>query len=342
MRSIGSILLVIVSAVGAAAQSMNDDAFGRHVMQNYKAGSPQGKPAEIAIRVVALPTGDLVATRIPVPPSDDGWANSHLLIGCDQIPETKPWTAYRLVARSDFAHFDDTEAYETRQAPRFTVMLQGCRLAAEPRTDGGEDVKERNIALRNGLENLRIGPTFVCADWSKCPGLARVVLTESAAPHALGRADVALVQPYQILRHALPSEQQRLRIESGKFSEAVVRECRIPKRFANEDPHGNAEGTDRYAPCVANAYTRQRTVWLAAVDALGIPGAAEEARRDPGEHWFLQSLLKFHGFLPEDTRIDGSYGAATRNAIAVAQTRAGLPADGYMDDAVALWLTARP
>ncbi len=342
MRSIAAIFLLALSGFAAAAQPMNDEAFGRHVLQNYKAGSPQGKPVEIGLKVVALPTGELVAPRIAVPPSDEGWANTHLLVGCSDMPETKAWTAYRLSATSDFAHFDDTEAYETRSAPRFTVMLQGCKLTAEAPTGSADEVKDRNIALRNSTENLRIGPTFVCADWSKCPGLAQVVLTESAAPHALGKADVALVQPYQILRHALPADQQKLRAESGKFSEAVVKDCRIPKRINAEDPHGNAEGTDRFAPCVAKAYARQRALWLAAVDALNVPGAAEEARREPAEHWFLQSLLKFHGFLPDTTRIDGSYGAGTRTAIAAAQTRAGLPADGFMSDAVALWLMARP
>ncbi len=343
MRSFAVVFMLLASLAAASAQSMSDEAFGRHVGEHFRSGSPSGKHSELAIRVVALPTGELVAPRIPVPAADDGWANSHLLIGCNEAVETKPWRAYRLTASSSFTHFDDTEAFETRQAPRFVVMLESCRLEEEAAAPGDPAaLRERNLALRHAPENLHVGPTFVCSDPSKCSGLARTVLAESAAPHLLGPADIALVQPYQVLRHAFPVDRQKLRAESGAFTEAVVKECRIPKRITAENPHGNPEGTERYAPCIAKAYERQRGIWLNAVAALPTAGALEEARRPAVEHRFLQFLLKFHGYLPETTRIDGAYGEATRTAVVAAQTAAGLPTDGFMSDALARLLESKP
>ena len=342
MRCLSIPFILLAGLSGAAAQPMSEEAFGAHVARHFRDGPPAGAAAEVDLRVAALPTGELVALRVPVPATPDGWANSHVLVGCDDRPETKPWTAYRLTAGADFMHFDDTEAYETRQSPRFSILLNGCRLAEEAMPGETVTPQERNIALRNFHENLNPGPTFLCPDPAKCSGLARTVLAESAGAFRLGLADIALVQPYQVLRHAFPADRQKLRSESAAFSESVVRECGIPRRITAEDPHGNPEGTDRFAPCVAKAYERRRGVWLAAVAAAPAPGASEEARRPAEEHRFLQSLLKFHGYLPESTRIDGAYGDATRAAITAAQRDAGLPADGYMTEALAEHLRNKP
>ncbi len=342
MRILSFLLVLLSGPLSAAAQPMSDEAFGAHVAKHFRDGPPAGAATEIALRVTALPTGEFVAVRVPVPATKDGWANTHVLVGCDDRPETKPWTAYRLTAGSDFVHFDDTEAYETRQAPRFSILVNGCKLVEAAAAGEPISAQERNLTLRHFHENLHPGPTFLCPDVTKCSGLARTVLAESGGVHRLGLADIALVQPYQVLRQAFPADRQKLRTESGAFSEAVVKECRIPRRITAEDPHGNPEGTDRFAPCVAKAYARQRGVWLAAVAAVGVPGATEEARRPAEEHRFLQFLLKFHGYLPESTRIDGAYGEATRGAITAAQTAAGLPADGYMSEALAEHLRGKP
>jgi peptidoglycan hydrolase-like protein with peptidoglycan-binding domain len=55
----------------------------------------------------------------------------------------------------------------------------------------------------------------------------------------------------------------------------------------------------------------------------------------------LQLLLAYHGFLPADAKIDGSYGAGTRTAIVAAQKEAQLPENGFMSEDTAGYLRNR-
>jgi peptidoglycan hydrolase-like protein with peptidoglycan-binding domain len=64
----------------------------------------------------------------------------------------------------------------------------------------------------------------------------------------------------------------------------------------------------------------------------------EEASRPARDHYTLQLLLAYHGLMAPDARIDGSYGAGTRNAIITLQKEANLPTSGFLSNATAEFL----
>ena len=305
-------------------------------------------PFSVAV-VMAPDSEELVAVQSVVPKTGETFANSHILMSCMDksgglTPTRKPnekGTKFYTVSGSlaDVQISTDTGAYESNTLPRFAITIENCDI--KDRSVSPEAaVAERNIALMN-TKALYSGPTFSCPDLSKCSSLAQVIIAESQSTFQLGLADIALVQPYQVLRHTKPDAQKALREQASRFAQATEKACKLPKKFQPDDVHGNLVGTDRFAPCIKEAYAKQRMVWAEQVHALATPDASDEIARAAKEHHFLQLLLSYHGFLPADAKIDGSYGAGTRAAIVAVQKEAQLPETGLMSTATAAYLSQR-
>jgi hypothetical protein len=291
-----------------------------------------------------------VAIQSPVPKVGEAYANTQIRLSClDKQGLPVPTRAandqgpkYLTVIGSlaDVQIGMDTGAYETNSLAQFAMMVSNCDLKERTVTPEAA-IAERNIALMN-TKALYPGPTFTCADLTKCSPLAQVIIAEAQSRFGLGLADIALVQPYQALRHAKPDEQKALREQASRFAQSVEKICKLPKKFQPDEAHGNLVGTDKFAPCVKDAYAQQRNVWAAQVQALTNSDAFAEIQRSAKEHFGLQLLLAYHAFLPADAKIDGSYGAGTRAAIASVQKEAQLPETGFMSDATADYLQKRP
>ena len=300
--------------------------------------------------VMAPDSEELVAVQSVVPKTGETFANSHILISCMDksgglMPTRKPnekGPKFYAISGSlaDVQISTDTGAYESNTLARFALMVENCEIKDRSVTPEAA-VAERNIALMN-TKAIYSGPTFSCSDLSKCSPLAQVILAEAQSAFQLGLADIALVQPYQALRHAKPEDQKALREQASRFAQSVEKSCKLPKKFQPDEAHGNLVGTDKFAPCVKEAYARQRAAWAEQVQILNSQDAADEINRSAKEHHFLQLLLAYHGFLPSDAKIDGSYGAGTRAAIIVAQKEAKLPETGFMSAPTADYLSKRP
>jgi hypothetical protein len=219
------------------------------------------------------------------------------------------------------------------------MMVSNCGVKERTVTPEAA-IAERNIALMN-TKALYPGPTFTCADLTKCSPLAQVIISEAQSRFGMGLADIALVQPYQALRHAKPDDQKALREQASRFAQSVEKICKLPKKFQPDEAHGNLIGTDKFASCVKEAYGKQRSVWAEQVQAIANPDALAEIQRTAKEHYGLQLLLAYHGFLPTDAKIDGSYGAGTRTAIVAVQKEAQVPETGFMSEATAEHLRKR-
>lgn len=299
--------------------------------------------------VMAPDSEELVTTQSLVPKTGETFANSHILMSCmdksggltptRKSNERGPKFYTVSGSLSDVQIALDTGAYESNTLPRFALTVENCEIKDRSVTPEAA-VAERNIALIN-TKALYPGPTFSCADLSKCSPLAQVIIAEAQSPFQLGLADIALVQPYQALRHAKPEEQKALREQASSFAQSVEKSCKLPKKFQPDEAHGNLVGTEKFAPCVKEAYSRQQAAWAEQIQKLNSPDAADEIGRPAKEHYFLQMLLAYHGFLAADAKIDGSYGAGTRTAIVAAQKEAQLPETGFMSAATGTYLLKR-
>ena len=321
------------------------------IEKNWKdISNGKGPKVPFSAPVVMAPDSDeLVAIQSWVPKTGETFANTHILMSCvdksgaltpTRKPHEKGPKFFQISGSlSDLQIPTDTGAYESNTLARFAVMIENCDVKDRTVTPD-EAVAGRNIALMN-TKAVYPGPTFSCADLSKCSPLAQVILAEAQSSFQLGLADIALVQPYQALRHAKPDDQKVLREQASRFAQNVEKTCKLTKKFLPDEAHGNLVGTDKFAACVKDAYAKQRIVWADQVQALANSDATDEINRPSQEHYFLQLLLAYQVFLTTDAKIDGSYGSGTRTAIIAVQKEAQMPETGFMSAATATYLTRR-
>lgn len=323
------------------------------LIEKYWKDLSNGKAPQVpfSVSVVMAPDSeDLFAVQSPVPKTDETYANSHIRLACIDkqgvsIPTRKPnekGPKYFTISASlrDLQVTTDTGAYETNALPQFAIMIENCDIK-DRATAPIEAIIERNLALMN-TKALYPGPTFTCPDLNKCGPLAQVIIAEGQSAFQLGLADIALVQPYQVLRHAKPDDQKALREQASRFAQSAEKSCKLPKKFQPDEVHGNLIGTDKYAQCIKDAYNKQRSIWLEQVQTLLNPDALAEVTRPAREHYELQLLLAYHGFLPTDAKIEGSYGAGTRAAITALQKEAQLEKSGFLSNKTAEYLQKKP
>lgn len=346
------LVISLLSLIPLAAQAQEtQSALTALIEKNWKDLSDgKGPKLPFSVAVVMAPDNEeLVAIQSLVPKTGETYANNHILISC--VDKSGALTPTRKANEKEPKFFTisgsladvqiptDTGAYETNALARFVIMVENCDVKERSITSETA-IAERNIALMD-TKAIYPGPTFSCTDLSKCSSLAQIIIAESQSAFQLGLADIALVQPYQALRHAKPDEQKALREQASRFAQSVEKACKLPKKFQPDEAHGNLVGTDKFASCVKEAYARQRKIWGEQVTSLANPDATDEVNRSPKEHYFLQLLLAYHGYLPTDAKIDGSYGAGTRAAIVTVQKEAQLPETGFMSTATADYLRKR-
>lgn len=305
-------------------------------------------PFSVAV-VMAPDSEELVAIQSVVPKTGETFANSHILMSCmdksggltptRNVNEKGPKFYTLSGYLSDVQIPMDTGAYESNTLPRFALTFENCDIKDRSVTPDSA-VAERNMALIN-TKTLYPGPTFSCADLSKCSPLAQVIIAESQSSFQLGLADIELVQPYQALRYAKPEDQKALREQASRFAQGVEKSCKLPKKFQPDEAHGNLVGKEKFAPCVKESYGRQRSIWLKQLEELSLPSALIEANRPAKEHFFLQFLLVYHRYLAADHKIDGTYGRDVRNAIHTVQRDANLQEDGFMNDETSFFLRSK-
>ena len=167
----------------------------------------------------------------------------------------------------------------------------------------------------------RIGPSFDCM--KAVDPLSSLVCGNDQ----LAKIDLSFNQTYQALRQQDgESGQQRLRQEAVDFQKQVYATCGLPRASAIP-----SASVSMASMCVARAYENQRLAWS---KRLG-PAALAEATRPLEQHIQLQKNLQQLGFISLLARIDGVYGASTRDAIRTWQTSNGIEPTGLLsaDDA---------
>jgi peptidoglycan hydrolase-like protein with peptidoglycan-binding domain len=164
----------------------------------------------------------------------------------------------------------------------------------------------------------QIGPSFDCAAVRQ--PLAQFICADTG----LSQTDLRFAQAYFALLPQLDDAGKRdLKQEDLRFLDAVQQHCGISSTGpvpAQSDP---------MRKCVKDAYESQRSVWLLRLT----PPFSEEANRPIERVLALQRCLQQLGFLPADAKIDGVYGAGTRDAISRWQTAHGRSATGILGDA---------
>lgn len=332
-------MLIASGSPGEANEVLDAAGFAQAIEAGLEQGGLDEPQSSFAVRVVAV-EGMYVAHEVPVPAGD--WANERAFLQCravidgPDVPEEGARLVLTAPLRATFP--DDTGSLEELKTPRLVVFVPECVLEPE---SGAASAAIEEIALRHTEEAMRVGPTFTCTDLSACGALAQAIVVEAHGMHALGSADVSLVQPYQALRAAPRADRDALRAEAAAFGAQVERACRLPRRYSDLSPHGIPLVPADDAACIARAYAAQAETWTRRVRALGILDLIQETERDPKDHWLAQILLRQRGFLTAASRTDGSFGAGTRAAIAAAQSAAGLPVTGFMSDSTFAWLAGR-
>lgn len=296
----------------------------------------------------------MIAISVPTPKNE--WANSRVFVTCDKLSGDKIETAkdgayidnqvLEISAPIKFFMPDDSGSYEEMKLPVMMISFEECSVKKLP--DAELTSAMRETALRNQYETIRVGPTFTCADQSKCGPLSQLILARAHGQDQMGALDVGMVQPYQAMR-ALPEvDQNALRAEAGKFAQQVNSQCRLPKRFKVGEYHDNLDIPDNMIQCVANMYRKQRAIWSDKARSYNNADLNEEIARSPTDHWFSQYLMLVNGFLPKQgwpeagpAPLDGSFGAGTRNSIRAVQAEAGLPTSGFMTNATFNYLLNR-
>jgi len=163
----------------------------------------------------------------------------------------------------------------------------------------------------------RIGPGFDCTK------VTRPLALMICADANLSRVDLRYNQAYWALFQQLDqSARQGLRREEDAFIDAVQDRCGMPRSG------GLTPQAWQTLDCVRGAYEGQRSQWLSRLTGP----AYEEATRPPERHLALQRDLEALGFLSGDVRIDGAYGAETRNAITAWQTERGNTTTGLLGE----------
>ena len=146
---------------------------------------------------------------------------------------------------------------------------------------------------------------------------------------ALTKADLSLVQAYYALRQFVGTDGLKpLKSEFLAFIIDTRGKCGLPPVEPDRDQSQYRVSTAA-ADCVVAAYDAKR---LVLARRLSGP-AAEEAARPPEQNLTLQARLQVLGFLPNDSRIDGVFGTATRAALVAWQHSAGRPETGFFSNA---------
>ena len=325
------------------AVSKSEDGFQAYLNKNPM-GSPQGsKPTNFQFVVTPNDSQQLTALNIK-PPSNTPHANPNVFVHCGNeeygnSPSEKSKLSgisiedgkfFIVTAQSTYIVLDDTVAGESKQEARYIVNFDTCKM--ESFTPTTADIGRLRIsALKNQNTMMYLGPTFKCPDF-KCGTLGSLIADQSYINERLGRTDIELYQPVQALRHAYPEQRNALRDRLSKELKSIEQSCRLPARFA-KDPLGNLSGTEKFAPCVKNAYSKLRAAFVAQAASYGSSDMREEIARNASDHVFAQLLLKQLGFLPAAAEIDGSYGQGTRTAIMAAQAEAKQDQSGFMSNA---------
>lgn len=164
----------------------------------------------------------------------------------------------------------------------------------------------------------QIGPSFDCSA-ARQP-LAQIL----CADPDLSQTDLRFAQAYFALLPQLDDAGKRdLKQEDLRFLDAAQQHCGVP-------PAGPTPAqSDALRKCVKDAYESQRSVWLLRLR----PPFSEEASRPIERHIALQRLLQQLGFLSADAKVDGVYGAGTREAISRWQSAQGGNVTGVLSDA---------
>jgi peptidoglycan hydrolase-like protein with peptidoglycan-binding domain len=177
------------------------------------------------------------------------------------------------------------------------------------------------------------GPSFPCT-----PPPLDAVAHLACVNDTLGLADARMVQAYYALRRTLGTEGQKT-LKGQVLNDAVEmrRRCGLPPAQPNRDQSG-LQLPASAAACVASAYDRQREAWMA-----GLSGpAAEEVGRPPAGNRALQRILQELGYIPANARIDGVFGAGTRDAIIAWQHATGRAETGFLSLADGMILAGTP
>jgi hypothetical protein len=139
----------------------------------------------------------------------------------------------------------------------------------------------------------------------------------------LADKELAFVQAYYALRYQTgEAGWPGLKREILDFERASLVQCNLP------DSGPLPLDMTPLASCLADAYTKQRSAWIARLSGP----AAEEARRSPDQNVALQRDLQVLGLLPSTARIDGVYGAGTRAAVVAWQQSRGVAGTGFLGD----------
>lgn len=238
------------------------------------------------------------------------------------------------------------DALSDAEAGRLAALdrLGGLRAQAEARTKGDtpDGLKRRLTELRAATAAVsepprtvqvqkavlvaarELGPSFDC---EKAATPLPLMICEDAG---LRRLDLELARPFYALRHLRPDDGAALKTESNELVKRTLESCRVPDT-------GKVSGAlrARAVPCIATTYQRQRDGWAARVARDGPAGARQELARPITEHVRLQEALRAAGYLAGDAPADGVYGSVTRRAITSLAEAQGLPADGFLSNALA-------
>lgn len=344
----------LFASVSGYAQTLTEADFAKQItkyLANPETKMPHG--TRFALKAITSQR-DFLAFNVPTPSKE--WANSRVQLACDKVTGDKIQRdsnggyidnqLFDISAPGNFSIPDDSGSYEEGKLPYIKVFFDECSLKRLPDSEITNTIRE--IVLKNHDESIRVGPTFTCADQSKCGPLSQLILARAHGQYQMGALDVGMVQPYQAMR-ALPEvDQNALRAEAGKFAQLVATQCRLPKRFKVEDVHGVLIIPDNMVQCVTNMYKRQKFIWVEKARSYNNSDLNEEIARSPTDHWFSQYLMLLNGFLPKQgwpetgpAPLDGSFGAGTRNSIRAVQAEAGLPTSGFMTNATFNYLLNR-
>ena len=169
----------------------------------------------------------------------------------------------------------------------------------------------------------RVGPSMPCLP----PSRDALVLL-SCSDDDLARADIAMVQTYYALRGS--TDPGALKPLKSAFLDMVIaarQSCGLPPVQPTEDQSA-VRPPPFAARCIAQAYDRQRGVWLSKLSGP----ALDEASRPPGNNIALQAKLQSLGFVPATETIDGVFGTGTRDAIRRWQQSSNRPVTGFLSD----------
>jgi len=162
-----------------------------------------------------------------------------------------------------------------------------------------------------------VGPSFDC---DKAQSFSERLICVNPD---LAEKELAFVQAYYSLRQQVgDAGWSGLKREILDFERDSLVQCHIP------DSGTLPDDMTPLTSCLADAYTKQRSTWVAHLRGP----ALEEASRSPAQNVALQQDLQRLGLLPASARTDGVYGAATRAAVVAWQQARAVAVTGFIGD----------